>query len=220
MALRPALLGLLPLVACAPATIHPPNPANAPATSVTQAERAWSRSAMPAEGVTVHATLWDASVVASALQTERPGPAHAWTDRYLERTAFTVVVELEDRRPILDVSPLLGPAGWSFSLVLNKGDDAASTDLVSPSDVDLLLVDRFPSESGSHHHRVAMAVFFDGTLYEAAQGCESVSLVVKPVVPAPEKGRDMLGQRWAARGTTLQWRVDVGKDPRSGSVDH
>lgn len=218
MAVRSLLLAALVVAACAPATVHPPNPAAAPTLPAKRAEEVWSRATNPAEGVTVHATLWDASLVASA-QTKGE-PRRAWTRRYLERTAFTVVVELEDRHPVLDVSPLLAPSGWDFGLALNKGDDAPSTDLIAPAQVDLLVVDRFPTESGAHHHRVAMAVFFDGTLYDAAAGTETVSLVVKPSLPAPQRGRDMLGAQWASRGTTLRWRVDPGKGPGSGSVDH
>ena len=162
----------------------------------------------------MHATLWDASLVAAAATEDRRSSASpAWTRRYLERTAFTVIVELEDRRPVIDPAPLLDPAGWSFGLSLNKGDDAQGTDVLAPADVDLLLVDRFPTASGDHHHRIAMAVFFEGTLYDAAKASETVSLVVRPRLAVPERGRSMLGGRWTQRGTTLRWRVSPEAKP-------
>lgn len=205
---RIASLGIVLLVGCAPQQVTPPRPSLAPTHPPTRIERDWTRHTLPAEGVTVHATLWDASLVSAALaEAGRREDDDAWAARYLERTAFTVVIELEDRQPAIDHDPLLNPSGWSFGLALNKGDDAPPSDVVAPADVDLLLVDRFPTASGGHHHRVAMAVFFDGTLYDAANGSESVALVVKPRMPAPERGRDMLGRTWSTRGTTMRWRL-------------
>lgn len=205
---RTALIGAALLFGCAPQQVAPPRPSLAPTQPRAQIERDWTRHALPAEGLTVHATLWDASLVSAALaEAGRREDDDAWAARYLERTAFTVIIELEDRQPALDPTPLLNPAGWSFGLSLNKGDDASPSDVVAPADVDLLLVDRFPTASGSHHHRVAMAVFFEGTLYDAAKASESVALVVRPTMPPPERGRDMLGKSWASRGTTLRWRL-------------
>lgn len=196
------------LLGCAPQQVAPAQPSLAPTHPRARIERDWTRHTLPAEGVTVHATLWDATLVSAALAEDgRREDDDAWADRYLERTAFTVVIELEDRQPAIDHDALLNPAGWSFGLALNKGDDGQGSDVVAPTDVDLLLVDRFPTASGSHHHRVAMAVFFEGTLYDAAKASESVALVVKPQMPAPERGRDMLGRTWATRGTTLRWRL-------------
>ncbi len=207
---RTASLGIVLLVGCAPQQVTPPRPSLAPTHAPTRIERDWTRHTLPAEGVTVHATLWDASLVSAALaEAGRREDDDAWAARYVERTAFTVVIELEDRQPELDHDPLLHPDGWSFGLALNKGDDVPPSDVVAPADVDLLLVDRFPTASGSHHHRVAIAVFFEGTLYDAAKASESVALVVRPTMPAPDRGRDMLGKTWASRGTTLRWRLST-----------
>lgn len=218
---RAAWVGVALLFGCAPQQVAPPRPSLAPTPPRAQVERDWTRHALPAEGVTVHATLWDASLVSAALaDAGRRDDDDAWAARYLERTAFTVVIELEDRQPALDLTPLLNPAGWSFGLSLNKGDDASQSDVVAPADVDLLVVDRFPTASGSHHHRVAMAVFFDGTLHDAAKASESVALVVRPRMPGSERGRDMLGKAWVRRGATLRWRVTAGEALRSATGDH
>jgi len=218
---RIGLGGLALTLACAPAAVHRPDPSHATPTHVTRVEHDWLRSAVPAEGVTIAATLWDASLVASALAESRDaGARRAWTKRYLERTAFTVVIELEDRQPVFDPAPLLAPDGWTFGLALNKGDHADSSDVLAPSDVDLLLVDRFPTGSGDYHHRVSMAVFFEGTLHDAAQHTDTVALVVKPQISEPEHGRGMLGAQWAQRGARLQWRVVPRGAPESSPVDH
>jgi len=218
---RLGLAGLALTLACAPTAVHRPDPSHAPATHVTRVESDWLRAAVPAEGVTIAATLWDASLVASALAESRDaGARQAWTKRYLERTAFTVVIELEDRQPVFDPTPLLAPEGWSFGLALNKGDHADTSDVLAPCDVDLLLVDRFPTDSGAYHHRVAMAVFFDGTLHDAAKHAHTVALVVKPQIPEPEHGRGMLGAQWVQRGARLQWRVEPDESPESSPVDH
>lgn len=207
--MRTALLVLAcASVGCTPALVHSPKARGEPLESAARLESDWTRSALPAEGVSVHATLWDAALVRAAAAQERGGgPRPAWITRYLDRTAFTVVIELEDRHPVVDATPMLSPDGWTFALSLNKGDDEKASDLLAPSDVDLLLVDRFPSPSGAHHHRIAMVVFFSGTLYDAADSHQSVALVVKPKVAEPEYGRSMLGAAWAQRGATLRWRV-------------
>ncbi|MGH1340056.1 MAG: hypothetical protein ACRBN8_00790 [Nannocystales bacterium] len=224
MALTRLALGLAATAltsACGPAIVHRPDPSQATPTHVTRVETQWVRTSVPAEGVTIAATLWDASLVASALAESRdPGARRAWAERYLDRTAFTIVIELEDRQPVFDPTPLLDPQGWSFSLALNKGQHADSSDVLAPSDVDLLLVDRFPTDSGDYHHRVAMAVFFEGTLHDAAQQAATVALVVKPQIPKPEHGRGMLGASWARRGARLQWRVEPHEASDSSSVDH
>lgn len=218
---RMALAGFALSLACAPVAVHRPDPGQATPTHVTRVESDWLRATVPAEGVTIAATLWDASLVASALAESRDAAARrAWTERYLERTAFTVVIELEDRQPVFDPSPLLAPEGWSFGLALNKRDHAGTTDVLAPSDVDLLIVDRFPTDSGAYHHRVAMAVFFDGTLHDAAQQADTVALVVKPQIPEPKHGRPMLGAHWAQRGATLRWHVEPRGAPGSAPVDH
>lgn len=222
MALSRLVLGGLALtLACAPTTVHQPDPDHAAPTHVARAEHDWMRAAVPAEGITIAATLWDASLVASALVDSRDAAERrAWTQRYLSRTSFTVVIELEDRKPTIDVAPLLDPDGWSFGLELNKGDHADTSDVLAPSDVDLLLVDRFPTGAGDYHHRVALAVFFDGTLHEAAQRSDTVALVVKPQIPPPEHGRGMLGAHWVRKGATLRWRVVPDGAPESAPTDH
>lgn len=218
---RFALAGLPLALACAPSAVHRPDPSHATPTHVSRVESDWVRAAVPAEGVTIAATLWDASLVASALAESRDaGATAAWTDRYLKRTAFTVVIELEDRQPVFDPAPLLAPEGWSFGLALNKGDHADTSDVLAPSDVDLLLVDRFPTDSGDYHHRVAMAVFFDGTLHDAAQRTDTVALVVKPQIQEPEHGRGMLGAAWVQRGARLRWHVEPYEGSESSPVDH
>ena len=224
MALTRLALGLAATAltsACGPAIVHRPDPSQATPTHVTRVETQWVRTSVPAEGVTIAATLWDASLVASALAESRdPGARRAWAERYLDRTAFTIVIELEDRQPVFDPTPLLDPQGWSFSLALNKGQHADSSDVLAPSDVDLLLVDRFPTGAGDYHHRVALAVFFDGTLHEAAARSDTVALVVKPQIPQPEHGRGMLGARWVRKGATLRWRVVPDGAPESAPTDH
>ncbi|MCR9160419.1 MAG: hypothetical protein ACE37F_18565 [Nannocystaceae bacterium] len=218
---RIAGLAAVLLLGCAPQQVTPPRPSLAPTAPSVRIERAWTRHALPAEGIVVHATLWDAALVSAALaEAGRREDDDAWAARYLERTAFTVVIELEDRQPAFDHDPLLAPAGWAFELDLNKGDDAAPSDVVTPSDVDLLLVDRFPTASGSHHHRVAMAVFFEGTLYDAVGGSDSLELVVKPRMPGAQRGADLLGKAWARRGTTLRWRLSTARAPEIATGDH
>lgn len=218
---RAALSGFALTLACAPQAVHRPDPSHATPTHVARVESDWLRAAVPAEGITITATLWDAALVASALAGSRDTATRgAWTQRYLERTAFTVVIEIEDRQPIFDPGPLLVPDGWSFGLALNKRDHAGSTDVLAPSDVDLLLVDRFPTGSGSYHHRVAMVVFFEGTLYDAAARTDTVALVVKPQIPEPKHGRGMLGAQWAQRGATLRWHVEPRGVPESAPVEH
>lgn|GEM_PF-2924529 len=218
---RIAPVTLVAALGCAPQVVSPPALSNAPPEPAARVESAWSRHAIPAEGITVHATLWDASLVAAASQPDRDTTMReAWARRYVEHTAFTVVIELEDRRPYVDPSPLLAASGWSFGLALNKGDDGRDTDVATPSAVDLLVVDRFPTDAGDHHHRIAMAVFFEGSLYEAAHGSESVALVVKPQVPDPPRGRSTLGTTWAQRGATMRWRLATDGPSRSGPADH
>ncbi len=194
------------LLGCAPVTVHPPRADAATPTHVRRAEHDWTRHLIPAHGVQLHATLWDAELVASALATEQPGPSAAtWTRRYLEQTAFTVVVELEDRRPIVDPTPLLRADAWRFAL--GTGDEEPATD---PADVDLLLVDRFPTLSGAHHHRLVFAVFFPGPLVDAARASSVITLNVRPVLAEGETApRSMLGQRMLQRGDTLRWRVEA-----------
>ncbi len=207
---RAALVAGLTATGCAAATVHPSAIGVAP-NHVGRVETDWSRQSIPAEGVTVHATLWDASLVASAVAQAPKGiPVDAWTDRYLRQTAFTVVIELEDRRPWLDPAPLLDPAAWSFAMRLNKDGDASGSDLHPPSSVDLLLVDRFPTHAGTHHHRIVLAVFFEGSLHARARETDGVSLVVKPQLEEAEGNRSALGAMWSARGTTLRWRVTAG----------
>lgn len=222
MALSRTALAVFALsLGCAPLAVHPSDPNHATPTHVMRVESDWLRTTLPAEGVTIAATLWDASLVASALVDSRdPTARHAWTERYLKRTAFTVVIELEDRQPVFDPTPLLDADGWSFDLSLNKGEPADSPDVLAPSDVDLLLVDRFPTDSGAYHHRVALAVFFDGTLHDAVQNTDTLALVVKPQIPEPEHGRGMLGAQWVKRGATLRWRLEPQHGPGSPPVDH
>ncbi len=196
---------------CTPATVHPPSPAAEAPSHVRRVEADWSRQAIPAEGITLHATLWDAALVSSALAERPKGIAPtAWAQRYLDHTAFTVVIELEDRYPAIDPEPFLDPAAWSFALGLNKEGDASGSDLHAPSSVDLLLVDRFPTRAGSHHHRIALAVFFEGTLHARARETDVVSLVVRPRIGEADGNTRPLGRSWARRGTTLRWRVEPG----------
>ncbi|MEM6294607.1 MAG: hypothetical protein AAGA54_25255 [Myxococcota bacterium] len=191
---------------CGPQTVHTASPSSAAPTSVRRAEDDWTRHRIPAEGLQVHATLWDAEIVASALASGKTGvPDGAWSERFLKQTAFTVVVELEDRQPVLDPTPFLRAEGWSFGLKLNKGD---GEEVLAPSSVDLLVVDRFPTLGGGHHHRVAMMVAFDGPLHDVATRSESIDLVVKAVEPPSEgRARSMLGRRLSRRGTHLRWRL-------------
>ncbi len=218
---RTALVGFSLCLGCAPLTAHRPDPNAAAPTHLERVQSDWLRLALPAEGITIAATLWDASLVASALADSRnPAARTAWAQRYLQRTAFTVVIELEDRQPVFDSTPLLKPDGWIFGLALNKGDPADSPDVLAPLNVDLLLVDRFPTDSGAYHHRVAMVVFFEGTLHEAAKKTEVVALTVRPQISEPEHGRGMLGAPWAKRGTTLRWHVEAQDGPGSPPVEH
>ncbi len=202
---------VLSLVAlgCGPQTVHTSAVNSAAPTSVRRAEDDWTRHRIPAEGMQVHATLWDAEIVASALASGTAGaPPSAWSERFLKQTAFTVVVELEDRQPVVDPTPFLRPEGWSFGLRLNKGD---GEEVLAPSTVDLLVVDRFPTLGGGHHHRIAMMVAFEGPLHDVARRSETIDLVVRPVHPTDEEPRrSMLGRRLSRHGTHLRWHLQPG----------
>ena len=85
---RLALAALGLALGCAPTPVSPPTLGRVPDEPATRIESAWTRHGLPAEGVTVHATLWDARLVAAAAAGDRRrGASSAWTQRYLERKA-------------------------------------------------------------------------------------------------------------------------------------
>ena len=200
---RIALLGIA-LLGCAPTAVHRPDVPPLAVDSVPRVEDELARHVVAGEGIEIRALLWDASLVAAAAEDDRaPGRwREDWARTYLRRTSFTVVAEVEDRWPELPADALLRAEHWAFRL------DRAAQRGIAPADVRLLVVDRFPTAAGRHHHRLVFAVHFDGPLHASLpSGPSRVRLHVALRLPEPER-RPMTGHGLRTGGTTLRWRVD------------
>lgn len=187
-----------------------PNLAAAPAVAPRRIDDRLTRHATVAEGVSIHATLWEPGLVASTMLDETtPGPkaeqVPRWVETYLARTSFTVVVELEQRRPELAEEAILDLASWGFGL---ERDNAEA---VESSEVRLLLVDRFGARGGPHH-RLVFSVHFDGTLHDyAASLAETGDLTLRVRLSLPKRmGQSPMGSLIPTHGAPLRWRVAAG----------
>ncbi len=205
------LLGVvLAATGCGEAISVSPNLAAAPAVAPRRIDDRLTRHATIAEGVVVHATLWESGLLASAMLDETaPGPKREevprWVDTYLAQTSFTVVVELEQRRPELPENAILDLENWGFGL------ERADADVVESSDVQLLLVDRFGARGGPHH-RLVFSVHFDGTLHDyAASLAEPGTLTLRVRLALPERmGQSPMGSLIPTQGAPLRWRIAAG----------
>lgn len=168
------------------------------------------RRAAAAHDVDIVATLWDGALVAAGLERDRRrGDDEAtlearrtrWVSQYLhDRTSFTVVIELGNRGPEDAPDPLLEPSAWSFRL--DRGDERD----LAPRHVELQGIDRFPSDAGGHHVRLAFAVSFDGaTLPPDPLTATRVALRVLADGPQTGMKRRELGPWVAKHGTRLVW---------------
>jgi hypothetical protein len=196
---------LLVLCACAPTAVHRPDAPPPGALSTRRTEAALERHVVAADGIEIHATLWDASLVAAAaVEDGAPrGWREDWAQTYLQRTSFTVVAEVEDRWPELPAEELLAAEHWSFRL------DRAAQRGLAPSEVRLLVADRFPTAAGRHHHRLVFAVHFDGPLHASLPKGGPSRIRLRVGLRLPEAGRrPMTGHALRSRGTALHWRVD------------
>ncbi len=199
--IRIALLGVA-LVGCAPARVHRPDAPPPDVESVGRTEDGLRRHVVAGEGIEIRALLWDASLVAAAAAEDGARWREDWAQTYLQRTSFTVVAEVEDRWPELPADALVRAEHWAFRL------DRGAQRNVAPADVQLLVVDRFPTAAGRHHHRLVFAVHFDGPLHASLPGSPSrVRLRVALQLPEPTR-RAMTGHALRTRGASLRWRVD------------
>lgn len=175
--------------------------------SLARAEHKLTRHAVAGYGVEMHATLWDEALVTTALRDDtapegRPAGAAQWHAHYLDRTSFTVVVELEHRLPEIPKADLMATKAWQFRL--DRGQERG----LQPADVQLVLVDRFPTIAKGYHHRLVFVVHFDGSLAQANTGAKQLKLRLHVVPNPPSRTtRSMIGQSLHRRGTTLRWRV-------------
>ena len=200
---RAAALALA-LAGCGPTVVHRPDAAHPGFSTVRGAENELDRHVVAGDGIEIHATLWDASLVAAAAaEDDAPYAWHPdWAAVYLARTSFTVVAEVEDRWPELPADALLRAEHWWFQL------DRAGDEDIAPLDVELLVADRFPTPAGRHHHRLVFAVHFDGSLHASLpRGPSHLRLRVGCKLPQTGR-RSMTGQAIRSRGATLHWRVE------------
>jgi hypothetical protein len=184
MAMKP-LLAALALIGCAATPIHA-----ASERTPAAPEAAYGRRVVAADGIEIRAFLWDAALLSAA------GWPDGWKETYLDRTSFTVVVEVEDRWPEISAEALLDENAWTFRM----GRSAAE-------DVRLLVVDRFPTAAGRHHHRLVFAVHFHGALRDSVRGRATVLLRVG-MRPQDDAPRPMTGQPLRSRGAKLRFVVE------------
>jgi len=207
------------LAGCHPAvTVHPPTaePASASREAV---EAELTRHLVLADGVEVHATLWDAALLA-ATDAQRPTAAEAATDErdrwratYLERTSFTVAFDIAERPP----TPRRGDDPWTafehWSFALQRGRGAA----LAPVEVELLGIDRFPTTRGGAHYRFVARVHFDGPLHAQLAGPEPTDLKLWIRHSARFDGRLAMGRPMARTGAALRWQVVADRTPTPAS---
>lgn len=208
------LLLLASLGACAaPLTAHAPDATLTSKASVEEVEDRWSRRATVGHGVQLHATLWDAELLA-AQDPRRSTAAEVaaserarWRAMYLSRTSFLVAIDVADRQPVRRKADddLLELAAWDFRL------DRGSARGVRPEEVELVGIDRYPTVGGDHHHRLVIRVHFPGSLHEAAKASPGGLEVALRVRAAAKMGfRPALGEGSSRLGFALRWNVSSG----------
>ena len=176
----------LALTGCATTPIHAASRKTPPG-----AEADYGRRVVAGDGIEIQAFLWDAALVSAA------GWPEGWKETYLQRTSFTVVVEVEDRWPEIAPAALLEDGAWSFRMGRTE-----------PEEVRLLVVDRFPTAAGRHHHRFVFAVHFPGALRDTVRGRSSIVLRVAIHPQQDAARRPMTGQPLRSRGAALRFVVE------------
>lgn len=188
-----------------------------------QIENLYRRRARPVRNVTIEATLWDPNLIAMANVTNTAATDDArvsktasstraaWSARYVEgQTSFFVVLELANRPPTGEEGqdPLVNPRNWGFRLT--RGDDAPS----SPTKIEVISQDRFPTQRGGYHWRLVYAVHFEGTTYDAAVNAatgDGIELSLR-VLPEADMGRKSpFGRRLTRQGFVLKWWATPGE---------
>jgi len=212
------LAASLAVTACnlQPVVAHPPEHPTTPTVSLESLEHDLHRHQVAGDGVEVFATLWDRSMVdARPLPEDAADPSaleesQRWITSFLERTSFTVAIEIADRGPFLvegDAS-LLELSNWRFTL--DRGSEVG----LEPVAVDLIGVDRFPSASGTPHFRLLAQVHFAGSVHERAkQTAEHLDLRLRVHPEAAFASLGSLPKRYALgtwaqeHGISLYWKV-------------
>lgn len=208
------------LVACQPVVaVHPPT-AVPPRVDRADLESELTRHLVLADGIEVHATLWDAALL-SAADAHRPTSTRAaadertrWRETYLDQTSFTVALDIAERPPVQRPGdePLIDLEHWSFAL--QRGQGAT----VAPVKVELLGIDRFPTGSGGAHHRVIARVHFEGPLHaQLGSGTTPTDLKLWVRHRARFGWRLAMGQPMARTGAALRWQVVADRAPRHAS---
>lgn len=186
-------------------------------------ERTRRRTVRPATDVVIDATLWDGAMVAAGVrrgidagldETTAAALRQRWVSHYLDkRTAFTVVIELANRPGAAKAAdPLTLADAWTFTL-----DRGAERDLAAKH-VELEAVDRFPTEAGGHHLRLAFAVRFEGAALDAANPSPTkLRLKVRADGTQPGWKRREMGRRMARHGAMMSWWINGAVVSRSSS---
>lgn len=196
--------GLVGLVLVAGACGHARAPAGA------NLESARERHLLVADGVRVHATRWDATLVELAAANVDDGAAakaddddgvRAQTQARLRARhvsagpSFTVVVELAQRPH--DGGKLADPATWWFGLRARERGRCHATEFVRPREVELVAIDRHPTQNGDADLRLSFDVTFAGK--PGRDAC----LVVGNAATLGR--RTLLGRHVARHGAALRW---------------
>ena len=221
---RDAVFCALGLLACAPeAPVSAPGSPSISVGDVTpeQLEALYQRRVQPVANVTIEATLWDPNLIAlwATSSSQDAGDERAegdqsarlhdrrveWTERYVEdQTSFFVVLELANRPPQEEEGQdaLINPRTWRFRMSRDDLDE------VSPSKIQIISQDRFPTQTGGYHWRLVYSVHFEGGAYAAARTTETangVQLTLR-VFPEAELGkRTPFGRRSNRDGFRLRW---------------
>lgn len=202
-------LWLLAAGCASPIVVHPPG-STPPSRALDVVEPALTRHRVLAEGIEVHATLWDAALL-TAHDPQRPSSREAlaaererWRSTYLERTSFTVTLDIADRPPLprKGDDDLADLSQWSFALQRDAGKP------ISAQSVELLGIERFPTHAGTYHRRVVARVHFAGTLHTPQSGTSSGATLQLWIRTHAQLGRrPALGTVMARRGAPLRWQV-------------
>lgn len=187
-----------------------------------QIEALYKRRIQPVANVTIEATLWDPNLIAlwatssseAAASDEQAEDEESkrlrdrrveWTERYVEgQTSFFVVLELANRPPQDEEGQdaLINPRTWRFRMARDDHEE------VTPSKIQVISQDRFPTQTGGYHWRLVYSVHFDGGAHAAAQATETgngVQLTLR-VFPEAELGtRTPFGRRSNRDGFRLRW---------------
>lgn len=186
-----------------------------------QIEALYQRRIQPVANVTIEATLWDPNLIAlwatAGSQTDTDEAAASdesaqlrdrrvdWTERYVEgQTSFFVVLELANRPPQEEEGQdaIINPRTWRFRMARDDLDE------ISPSKIQIISQDRFPTQTGGYHWRLVYSVHFEGGAYAAARDTETangVQLTLR-VFPDAELGkRAPFGRRSNRDGFRLRW---------------